>query len=224
MMRAWSLVPHFLHCPAVRLAAPLVFFLLTGCVDDVLHGLREEQATEAVEALHARGVPASTRRNKDGTFAVLVDGGRHAEANRMLQDLGLPRRPCKPAGGTPPATGGLVPSPEAERMRQANFAAQELACTIGLIDGVREARVHLALPERNPTGGSREQRPGSASVLVRHDPCVALQAHVPGIKSLVAAGLPGLGSDPRTAYDRVEVVLAAAQGACAARFASGGSR
>jgi len=208
----------------VRLAAPLALLLLAGCGYDVLHGLREEQAAEAAEALRARSVPASIRRDKDGTFAVLVDNGRHGEANRMLQELGLPRRPCKPAGDTPPASGGLVPSPEAERMRQANFAAQELACTIGLVDGVREARVHLALPERNPVAGPREQRPGSASVLVRHDPCVALQAHVPGIKSLVAAGLPGLGSDPRAAYDRVEVVLAAAQGGCAARFASGGSR
>ena len=77
--------------------------------------------------------------------------------------------------------------------------SQELSQTISSIDGVVQARVHIAVPEADPL--SEEPKPSSASVFIRHSPDVDLSSQVGSIKALVTNSIEGLP------YDRVTVVL-----------------
>ncbi len=63
-----------------------------------------------------------------------------------------------------PASGFLI-SREEQRLKLQRGIASNLEQTLYTIDGVREARVHLNLPEKDPLLG-REMTPGSASVLI----------------------------------------------------------
>ena len=65
------------------------------------------------------------------------------------------------------------------------------------------ARVHLALPERDPL--SDKTRPASAAVFIKHRPGVDLSARVGQVKALVVSSLPDLP------YDNVTVALFAAE-------------
>ncbi len=67
----------------------------------------------------------------------------------------------------------------------------ELARTIGTIDGVRSARVHLVLPQRELF--SRENRAATASVFLAQKPGAELsKEQVLSIQSLVASAVPNL--------------------------------
>jgi len=96
-----------------------------------------------------------------------------------------------------------VSSPLEERARLIYGLSQELSQTVSSIDGVVEARVHLAMPEADPL--AETQKPSSASVFIKHDPQVDLTDRVGAIKALVVNSVEGLP------YDRVTVVLVPAR-------------
>jgi type III secretory pathway lipoprotein EscJ len=60
--------------------------------------------------------------------------------------------------------GGLIPSPEDERLERERSIADELAKTLELIPGVTEARVHVRLAERGLLARSPEE-PGAVAVV-----------------------------------------------------------
>ncbi len=62
--------------------------------------------------------------------------------------------------------GALLPSPRVERARLAEHLSRELESTLQSLDGVRRARVHLALPPPAPLLGDTSPE-ASASVLLR---------------------------------------------------------
>jgi flagellar M-ring protein FliF len=67
----------------------------------------------------------------------------------------------------------------------------ELARTIGSVDSIQSARVHLVLPEKSVFAARRE--PASASIIVKLRPGRAVgPAQVAGVVHLVASAVPGL--------------------------------
>lgn len=78
-----------------------------------------------------------------------------------------------------------------QNINQVRALEGELARTIGAVDSVRSARVHLVLPQRELF--SRESRPASASVFVTLRPGGRLEReHILAIQSLVASAVPDL--------------------------------
>ena len=70
----------------------------------------------------------------------------------------------------------------------------ELARTIGGLESVRSARVHLVMPEKSVFASRRE--PASASVILKLRPGRTLGAsEISGVVHLVAAAVPGLAAD-----------------------------
>ena len=84
----------------------------------------------------------------------------------------------------------------------------ELARTIGSLDGIASARVHLVLPERQLFARQAEQPSASIVIQLRRDELTAGQ--VRAIRNLVASATPGLSANRVTILDEAGRLLAAA--------------
>jgi type III secretion protein J len=175
-----------------RVIALWVACLLSGCSVPVATALDEGDASEAVVALEKSGVPADKERDPEheGRFRVLVSREEAATALRVLSEEGLPPPPTP---GVLDALGksSLVPSRLAEHAKLVTGTGGELERSLRALDGVVSARVHLAVPPRDPLALGAESPPATASVLIRHQgsrpPLVASE-----VQKLVAGAVPGL--------------------------------
>ena len=124
-----------------------VAMLLAGCSKETtLHsGLEEQQANLVMAALIDAGINCSKVAGDEGTWNVMVDETKFAQAVDLLEKKGLPRRPHQGIGEVFKKT-GMISSTSEERIRFMDALAQDLAKTISGIDGVIDARVHIVLP------------------------------------------------------------------------------
>lgn len=176
-----------------------VALLMSACAEKELYGgLSEKEANEMVAVLQSAGVSAS-KASKDGKiWSLQTDANDFPKAVAVLHDQGYPRDRFESLGEVFKKE-GFVSSPMEQRARLMYGLSQELSQTISSIDGVVQARVHIAVPEADPL--SEEPKPSSASVFIRHSPDVDLSSQVGSIKALVTNSIEGLP------YDRVTVVL-----------------
>jgi type III secretion protein J len=173
----------------------LALVALTGCSrEELLHGLDEPQANQVIVALDEGGVRAEKRRDEgaEGAWRVEVGGGDAPTAQRILAERELPR-PRPPGFAEVFGKGSVVPTPSEERALYLHALSGELARTVQAIDGVVDARVHLALAPQDPLRPDAPVPP-RAAVLVKARPGshAQLDALAPGIRALVAGAVPGL--------------------------------
>lgn len=166
-----------------------------GCGhEEILHGLDENQANQVVVALSEAGLTAQTRRDEaaEGSWRVEVPASDAVAAQRLLADRGLPRR--APAGFTEVfGKGSIVPSASEERALYLQALSGELARTVEAIDGVVQARVHLALPSPDPLRPeSAPAARGAVLVKASRGARQRIEALAPGIQALVAGAVPGV--------------------------------
>jgi type III secretion protein J len=186
-----------------RISALGVCVLLAACSSAELYSqLSEKQANELIAALQSAGIPADKRTKDSKGWTVGVGQADFARAVDTLRAEGLPRDEFESLGRVFRKE-GFVSSPLEERARLVYGLSQELSNTLSSIDGVVVARVHLAVPERDPL--SDRPQSASASVMVKHRPGVDMSQHIGQIKALVVNSVEGLS------YDRVTVSLFAAQ-------------
>jgi type III secretion protein J len=171
--------------------------LLAGCNADLYSGLNERDANRMVAVLMAHGIQAEKTAAKDGTLTIRVPNDRFADAMTQLDAAGLPAQQHATMGDVFRGN-GLVATPAQERAQMIYATGEELARTIGEIDGVLNARVHVVLPNNDPL--QRNATPSSASVFVRYAPTADFARFIPQIKTLVADSIAGLD------YNRVSVV------------------
>ena len=176
----------------------LALLLLAGCKAQLYSSLSERDAMEMVSILLQHGISASRVIAKDGTSTVEVDEGRIADAVSLLNANRYPRTAYATMGQVFEQK-GMVSSPTAERARFIYALSEELSRTLGDIDGVLTARVHIVLPNNDPLDG--DSRPAAAAVFVRYDAENSMAKLLPQIKTLVANSIEGLS------YDKVSVVL-----------------
>jgi flagellar M-ring protein FliF len=122
------------------------------------------------------------------------------------------------SSGTPIAGGvgfeifdrqGLGATEQSQRVSYQRALQGELARTIGALDGVQHARVHLVLPESTLFRRDREE--ARASVSLGLEPGVTLvREQIFGIQRLVAAAVPGLDIGRVVVTDQHGLTLSAA--------------
>jgi type III secretion protein J len=191
--------------------------LLAACKVELYSNLTEQEANEILAALLSRGVDAEKVPGREQTSTVNVEKSQLAQAIDILKAEGLPREKLASMGEVFQKQ-GLVSSPLEERVRLIYALSQELSTTLGHIDGVVTARVHVVLSEGDGEGPST---PSSAAVFIKYRESYDLDVLVPQIKRLVTNSIAGLS------YDKVSVVLIPAEtplptAAAASPAASGG--
>jgi type III secretion protein J len=194
---------------ALRSTPMAIVLLLTlpACArDELLHGLDEKQANEVLLALDEGGVHAEKRRDdaSEGAWRVDVARAEAPRARQVLAERELPR--ARPPGFAEVfGNGSVVPTPSEERALYLHALSGELGRSVETLDGVVEARVHLALPAPDPLAAAPAPPP-CAAVLVKVRPGARARVEplAPGLRALVAAAVPGLEGA------RVSVVIAEA--------------
>ncbi|WP_244491178.1 type III secretion system inner membrane ring lipoprotein SctJ [Paramesorhizobium deserti] len=183
----------------VMIAATAI--LLQACKAELYSNLDEREANTMVATLLSNGISASRAVQKDGKLSVTVEKSQFAQAVNILSEAGLPKEQFASIGSVFKQE-GLVASPVQERAQMIYALSEELSKTVSEIDGVLSARVHVVLPGNDPL--QRNAAPASASVFIRHEPSLDINALIPQIKTLVANGIAGL------TYEKVSVVPVAA--------------
>lgn len=184
---------------AAGLAIAAAALLLAGCARQELYGqLSERQANEMVALLQGSGVDALKETREAGRFAVTTHSQQFGRAIDLLHANGFPRGSFETVGQIFKKE-GFVSTPVEEHARLTYALSQELANTLQTIDGVIVARVHLAVPEKDPLAD--KPRPASASVFIKVRPGHDLAPQVGQMKAIVVNGVEGLP------YDNVTVAM-----------------
>lgn len=177
-------------------------------------GLSDGDKAAAVEALQQGSIPHSID-PQTGTLTVAEDD--YYKARMLLASQNLPK--AAPGGYAilDQLPMGVSRAVEGERLRQARET--ELARSIQEIEGVTEARVHLAMPEN--TVFVRDSAAPSASVIVRLASGHTLaEVQVRSIINLVASSVPGMKPDAVTIVDGAGSLLTKPAGSGAGLDAS----
>jgi type III secretion protein J len=188
--------------PRLRTTMVAMVLALCACKSEVdLHnGLTDAEANQVVAALRDDGVAAHKRPGKTGV-TVSVTESDLSRANAVLSAQGLPHHTAARMGEVFKKE-GLISSPLEERARYVYALSQELEATLGQIDGVVVARVHVVLPEK--VGPGEPVQPPSAAVFIKHLPSLEPDAIAFRVRQLVARSIPGMGTQ---ALDRVSAVF-----------------
>lgn len=161
-------------------------YLLSRPQQEVLYSsLDPQDVTRMGAALQDAGIGFDVNVGGD---AVLVEFGQAAKARMLLAQKGLPR---SESSGYElfDKLGSLGLTTFMQQVTKVRALEGELAKTIRLIDGIKAARVHLALRNEGSFRNGGEQ--ASASVIIRADGDAGGEA-ASAIRHLVAAAIPGL--------------------------------
>ncbi len=171
--------------------------LATGCDATIASGLDEEQANQILVTLDSSGIGAAKERlagsGDEALWEVHVASDDVGPALGILRSADLPRTP-EPGIEEVFGEGSLVPTATEERARYSAALAGELARSIESIDGVLDARVHVAIPETRDFALDEEPPRPRASVLVKY------RAGEPpyeegAVRALVAGAVHGMQPD-----------------------------
>ena len=169
--------------------------LLTGalgaCSNYPLYSdLTEMQANEVQAALLMAQIDAQKTPMAKGTgWSVQVSQGDIPRAMAVLNEKGLPHPPLRTLADVFPKE-GFISSPLEERARYIFALSQEIEQTLMQLDGVVEARVHIALPEASLL--DEKPQSASAAVVIIEQPGTNLEQHETDIKAIVKDGIEGL--------------------------------
>ncbi|HRO26012.1 MAG TPA: type III secretion inner membrane ring lipoprotein SctJ [Luteimonas sp.] len=178
--------------PVLRAACVLLAcVLLAACSRVTMYGdLDERQANEVFAALLASDINAEKRTSLSKTgWEIRVDKADFSRAMQVLQARGLPRKTylsmCEVFKKE-----GIASSSVEENARYLCSRQEELARTLSTYPGVVDARVHIALAERDPFGGQGGD--SSAAVVIFQQPGASLENLQTRIKTVVKDGIEGL--------------------------------
>jgi type III secretion protein J len=180
--------------------------LLAGCGRiDLYTNLSEQQANEVAAVLLAAEIDADKHLSETKAWAVRIEKSNLPRAMDVLEGAGVPRTSA-PTMAELFKKDGFISSPLEERARFIAATAMELQQTLGRMNGVLDARVHLAMPERDPLTDAVV--PPSASVFVRYaqDVKFAENGGTNNVKALVRDAVEGL------APERITVVATPSAG------------
>lgn len=142
-----------------------------GCQAAIESGLPEAQANRVLVALDQHGIHGvkepERAAGERATYSVVVAPEDVAAALAVLRAEDLPSEP-EPGLQEMFGEGSLVPTATEERARLTAALGGELARSIEAIDGVLDARVHVALADRSDVLLDDAPDRPRAAVLIRH--------------------------------------------------------
>jgi type III secretion protein J len=182
MHRRWLLM---------TLALSLAAGMLAGCSRSPLYtDLTETQANEVQAALLSAHIDAQkAQMTKAKGWSIVVAHDDIPNAMAVLGAAGLPRQALRTLGDIFPKE-SFVSSPLEERARYIFALSQEVQQTLMQLDGIVDARVHIALPERSLLDDKPQS--ASASVVIIERPGANLEMRETDIKAIVTDGIEGL--------------------------------
>ncbi|HEX5685312.1 MAG TPA: flagellar basal-body MS-ring/collar protein FliF [Ideonella sp.] len=159
-------------------------------------GLPDKEAGAIVAELGAMNVPY---KYTDGGGAIKVPADRLYDAKMKLAAKGMPK--ASVVGNELLDVSRFGQTDRQERANMQRALEGELVRTISKLEGVEDARVHLALPNQN--GFFREQQKASASVMLTLHPGFKLdRAQAAGIVHLVSSSVPELNPKSVSVLDQ----------------------
>ncbi len=192
-----------MHANMRRTLAIIACVLLAACGQTELYSkLSESQANEMIAVLQTAGIDASKTEVAEKGWTLATAQGDFAQAVKILHTQGYPREEFASLG-TVFKKEGFVSSPTEERARLQWGLSQELSRTVSEIDGVVQARVHVALADDDRLGDRK--RPASAAVFIKYRPGANMDAQVGKVKAMVVNAVEGLS------YEKVSVSTFPAQ-------------
>lgn len=176
-----------------RITLPAFLALaLCGCTTVIEERLSEEQANSIVVALDELGIGADKSADEGGagSYRIAVSNDDVSHALAALRAAELPQR-AEAGIATTFEDPGLVPTETEDRARFTTALGSDVARTLEAMDGVLNARVHIALADtRNVVLDEEAPRP-RASVMIKYR-----GAHIPyevaSVRALVAGAVQGL--------------------------------
>lgn len=165
-------------------------------------GLETKDAGEVAAKLKEMKVSFEPRETADGT-AIFVQSKDVHNVRLDLANVGLPRG----KKGFEIFENSKLGTTEFQNTMNYLQALQgELARTIEKIDGVKEVRVHIVLPEDSLY--KKNEKPATASVMLMLEPDVQLaKPQIKGIVNLVAHSIKGLQAENITILDQQGRIL-----------------
>jgi type III secretion protein J len=177
---------------ALRLSLCFICLLLSACTGTPLYSdLSEHQANEILAELMRANVAGEKTRatGNDPNWVVSVDVDQFDDAMAVLRAAGLPNG-AKQSLGEIFEKEGFVSSALEEKARYIFGLEQGFESTIMGIDGVVDASVHIALPERDLL--TNAIRPARASVTIIKEANSKIEQQKANIISIVKNGIEGL--------------------------------
>jgi type III secretion protein J len=179
--------------PFQRLLAPLLLAGFCACSVPILHDVDEGEANGVIAVLQRQGISARKERVASGskaTYVIEVAKSDAPKAWQILREHNLPRQ--KPHGlGEVFGKPTLVPTAQQERAMMRHALAGEITRTLHAVEGVRQARVHIVIPRKDPLAPPDKAKPEPrAAVLLKVDGESPLK--VAEVKRLVSGSVEGL--------------------------------
>lgn len=163
--------------------------------------LPDKDAGAVIAQLSQMNVPY---KHAEGGAAILVPADRVYDLKMKLAAAGLPKAAV--TGNEILDNARFGQTDRQERMSMQRALEGELVRTILRVDGVQDARVHLALPNQN--GFYREQQKPSASVMLTLHPGRSLdRAQAAAIVHLVSSSVPELSPKSVSVLDQTGTLL-----------------
>lgn len=172
----------------------LLSLALVGCGRSVLYSdLNEQQANQVMAALMAAQISASKEpsenKNSKGAWQVKIADSDFSLAMQVLENRGLPRRESQTLGDL--FKNDKIAQSAMDQKALYKFGIEEsMRRKLMKIDGVVDADVTIALPDRNPLG--EETGESSASVFIYQAPGVNLRDRETDLKLGIKDGIEGL--------------------------------
>lgn len=178
--------------PQARVVALCACLLLAACSKSALYSdLDEQQANQVMAALLGAGIDASKEpsiTNKD-RWEVNISQGDFPSAMQVLNANGLPRRRSESMGELFKKE-SFASSALEEKARYIYGLEEGMRQKLLKVNGVVDAEVSIALPDREPLSG--ETPDSSASVMIFHRPDVNLSDRETDLKVYIKDGIAGL--------------------------------
>lgn len=178
-----------------RIVLAATLFALAGCKQTLQHGLDEAQANEIESLLRGAGISAQKSREsgREARYSIDVPEESAAAALKLLNDHGLPRERT-PGFGEIFGKASMVPTAIEENALFLHALSGELSRTLGGLEGVVTARVHVVASPAVQGASYRAKVQPRASVLlkVRHGALADVLNRKVEIQALVAGSVEGL--------------------------------
>jgi type III secretion protein J len=179
--------------PAHGLVLVATCLALSACQTTLRSDLSELEANHLLVALDAAAIAGSKVAQSGARDRYQIEVAS-SSATRALAVLEAQRvQPAAPGFEQLYTGTGMWTTPDQERARYANAVAGELARSIERLEGVLDARVHLALPAHPQALDERAPEPKAAVLIRRAQRAAPIDEKL--VRALVAGAVDGLAPE-----------------------------